>query len=51
MNIQTDGKILMSGGEIPVMNQETPLTMRMYGYPNVQAVPQFTGYQSNYQMF
>ncbi|MBP6869958.1 hypothetical protein KBC04_03690 [Candidatus Babeliales bacterium] len=45
MNVQTNGDILLCGGEIPALNQETPLTMRMYGYLNVQPVPQFTGYQ------
>jgi uncharacterized delta-60 repeat protein len=46
LNVQTNGKILMSGGQVPAVDQETPLTMRMNGYPDVQAVPQFTGYNS-----
>ena len=45
MNVQTNGNILLCGGDIPVVDQETPLTFRFYGYPNVQPVPQFTGYQ------
>lgn len=47
MNVQTDGSILVCGGEVPEVNQETPVTFRFYGYPNVQAVRQFVGYQPN----
>lgn len=47
LNVQTDGKILLCGGDVPALNEETPLTFRLYGYPNVQPVPQFTGYQAN----
>ncbi|MDP3788410.1 MAG: hypothetical protein Q8Q60_03805 [Candidatus Chromulinivorax sp.] len=50
MNVQSDGNILLCGGEIPASNQETPLTFRCYGYPNIQAVPQFTGYQASAQL-
>lgn len=45
LNVQTDGNILLCGGEVPVVDQETPLTFRLYGYPDVQPVPQFTGLQ------
>ena len=47
LNVQTDGKILLCGGDVPVtpVKEETPLTFRLYGYPNVQPVPQFKGYQ------
>ncbi len=45
MNVQTNGNILLCGGEVPLSNEETPLTFRFYGYPDVQPVPQFTGYQ------
>lgn len=47
MNVQSDGNILLSGGEVPQVNYETPLTMRLYGYIGVQPVPQFTGAQSS----
>lgn len=50
MNVQSDGNILLCGGEVPATNQETPLTFRFYGYPNIQAVPQFTGYQASAQL-
>lgn len=50
MNVQSDGNILLCGGEVPASNQETPLTFRFYGYPNIQAVPQFTGYQASAQL-
>jgi len=44
MNVQTDGGILLCGGEVPAIDQETPLTFRLLGYPNSQPVPQFTGF-------
>ena len=47
MNIQTNGGILLAGSEWPAINEKTPLTMRLYGYPGVQAVPQFPGYNPN----
>lgn len=45
MNIQVDGQILLAGSESPATAQSTPLTMRVQGYENIGAVPQFTGYQ------
>lgn len=47
LNIQTDGKILMAGGQVVTNHQEIPFSMRLHGYPQVQAVPQFTGYNAS----
>lgn len=47
MNVQTDGNILLSGGEVPAVDQETPLTFRLIGYAGIQPVPQFTGFESS----
>ena len=47
LSVQSDGNILLSGGEVPALYQETPLTFRLYGYPNVSSVAQFTGYQGS----
>lgn len=44
MNIQTNGGILFCGAESPAVEQETPFTGRLYGFPDIQAVPQFAGY-------
>lgn len=45
MNVQTNGRILLCGGELPIVDQEVPLTFRFNGYADVQPVPQYTGYQ------
>lgn len=45
MNIQTNGGILLCGAELPTISESTPLTMRLLGYQDIQAVPQFPGFQ------
>jgi len=45
MNIQSNGGILLCGAELPAVSESTPLTMRMFGYEDVQSVPQFPGFE------
>lgn len=47
LNVQSNGNILLAGGEIPASNEETPLTFRFNGFDSIQSVPQYTGYQSS----
>ncbi|MGZ6254900.1 MAG: hypothetical protein ACXWL5_02860 [Candidatus Chromulinivorax sp.] len=44
MNIQFNGGIVLAGGESPAVNEQTPMTFRLIGYDDGQAIPQFTGY-------
>ena len=43
MNIQSDGQILLAGSEESLAYVNSPLTMRIDGYPAIKSVPQFPG--------
>lgn len=46
INIQTNGGILLAGAESPAVDEQVPFTGRLFGFTNIQAVPQFPGYQT-----
>lgn len=41
MSVQWNGQILLAGSEGPIAGGEIPLTMRLEGYANIKAIPQF----------
>jgi len=41
MSVQWNGQILLAGSEGPIDGGEIPLTMRINGYENIKAIPQF----------
>lgn len=43
MDVQANGQIVLAGAESPAEGQQTPLTIRLIGYTNQQAIMQYPG--------
>jgi uncharacterized delta-60 repeat protein len=43
MDVQTDGKILLAASQSPALDEQTPLTIRLIGFINDQAIAKYPG--------